>query len=134
CYKNYTELPIVLSNPMHVYVPFDIQLSLDDQIIMVKNAFVYSECNEKELDIEKGKLLETYRCDSLFCKLKKQISFDMGGKYMQLLMTYCIILHNFSTPEKNADEKVLERPKTRKYKRTRLINNSRKVALLLSLL
>ena len=37
------------------YVPLKIQSSLDDQMMMVENAAAYSECTEKDVDIEKGK-------------------------------------------------------------------------------
>lgn len=49
------ELMVALSNSMDVYVPLKIQLSSDDQTIMVENAAAYSECIGKDVDIEKGK-------------------------------------------------------------------------------
>ncbi|GKB74896.1 hypothetical protein Tco_0936308, partial [Tanacetum coccineum] len=50
-----SELPVALANSMDVYVPLKIQSSLDAQMMMVENAAAYSECTEKDADIEKGK-------------------------------------------------------------------------------
>ncbi|GJS48563.1 hypothetical protein Tco_0598684 [Tanacetum coccineum] len=134
-----SELPVALANSMDVYVPLKIQSSLDAQMMMVENAAAYSECTEKDADIEKGKSQtpstneetlgdlkneEEQMFDLLTAlqkSLQKQISFEMGGKCMQL--------PKFSTRA----EKVLEAPRMRKYKRTASFN-SRKVALLFSVL
>ena len=37
------------------YAPLKIKVSLDDQMLMVRNATDYSECIEEYVDIEKGK-------------------------------------------------------------------------------
>ncbi|PWA52244.1 integrin-linked protein kinase family [Artemisia annua] len=37
------------------YVPLKIQSSLADQMMMVENVAAYSECTEKDVDIDKGK-------------------------------------------------------------------------------
>ncbi|PWA85770.1 hypothetical protein CTI12_AA147470 [Artemisia annua] len=124
---------------MDVYVPLKIQSSLDDQMMMVENAVAYSQCTDKDADIEKGKsetpsineatLGDLKTEEEQMKSLQKQISFEMGGKCMQLLMSHSLILPKFSTRA----EKVLEAPRMRKYKRTTSFN-SRKVALLFSVL
>lgn len=135
---HHCELPVALSNSMDVYVPLKIQSLLDDQMMMVENAAAYSECTEKDLDIEKGKS-ETSKIseetlgglkneEEQMKSLQKQMSFEMGGKCMQLLMSHSLILPKFSRAEK-----VHGAPRTRKYKRTASFN-SRKVALLFSVL
>ncbi|KVI07326.1 uncharacterized protein LOC112509405 [Cynara cardunculus var. scolymus] len=146
------ELPVALSDSLEDYVLLKSQISLDDQLInsqtyinvMVENPAAYSKCIEKVVDIEKGKS-ETPRIneetvDNLknnegqMKSLQKQISFEMGGKYMQLLMNHSLILPKFSTRDRTAAEKVvLEAPRLRKYKRTASFN-SRKVVLLFSVL
>ncbi|PWA38051.1 hypothetical protein CTI12_AA583490 [Artemisia annua] len=106
---------------MDVYVPLKIKL-------MVRNAIENSEWIEKDVDIEKGDS-EAY----FLCKLKKQISFDMGGKCMQFLMNHS--LPKFSTGGKTEAGKVLEAPKTRNYNYKHIGSfNPRKVALLFSAL
>lgn len=101
--------------------------------LMVRNAIEYSEWIEKDVDIEKGDS-ETLRYASFLCKLKKQISFDMGGKCMQLLMNHS--LPKFSTGEgKTEAGKVLEAPKTRNFNFKHIGSfNPKKVALLFSAL
>lgn len=142
------ELPVALSDSLEGYVALKSQLSLDDQLmnsqtyinVMVENPSAYSGCIEKDVDIEKGKS-ETHRIneetvndEGQMKSLQKQISFEMGGKYMQLLMNHSLILPKFSTRDKTAAVKVLlEAPRLRKYKRTASFN-SRKVVLLFSVL
>nr|GEW76910.1 RNA-directed DNA polymerase, eukaryota, reverse transcriptase zinc-binding domain protein [Tanacetum cinerariifolium] len=70
---------------MDVYVPLKIKLAWDEQMMIVV---------KKDVDIEKGNS-ETLRYASFLCKLKKHISFEMGGKCMQLLTNHS--LPNFST-------------------------------------
>ncbi|KAI3757269.1 hypothetical protein L6452_04803 [Arctium lappa] len=145
-------LPVALSDSLEGYVALKSQLSLDDQQmnsqtyidVMVENPSAYSGCIEKDVDIEKGKS-ETPRIneetvgnlkndEGQMKSLQKQISFEMGGKYMQLLMNHSLILPKFSTRDKTAAEKiVVEAPRLRKYKRTASFN-SRKVVLLFSAL
>ncbi|GJX49948.1 hypothetical protein Tco_0276793 [Tanacetum coccineum] len=122
---------------MDACVPLKIQLSLYDQMMMVKKAYAYFTCKEKEVDIEKGKL-ETHRFNNETVRNlsneeehRKHISFEMGGKCMQLLMDHRLILPQFS-PRDNSEAKiVLEPPRMRKHKHTSF--GPRKVALLFSL-
>ncbi|GJV03949.1 hypothetical protein Tco_1337518 [Tanacetum coccineum] len=117
---------------MDVYVPLKIKLAFDYQMMMVRNAIEYFECIEKDVDIEKGDS-ETLRYASFFCKLKKQISFEMGGKCMQLLNNRS--LTKFSTRGKTAAGKALEALKMRNYNYKHIGSfNPRKVALLFSAL
>lgn len=142
------EVPIALSSSEDVIIPLKSQLSLDARLsnqsyinMMVENAVAYSNCN-LDIDIENGKL-ETQSNEENLVNLKneqaltkslqKQISFDMGGKYMQLLMNHSLMLSKFSTRDKIAAEKVNEAPRSRKYKRAPSFN-SRKVVLLFSVL
>nr|GEW02974.1 integrin-linked protein kinase family [Tanacetum cinerariifolium] len=102
-----SELPVALANSMDVYVPLKIQSSLDDQTMMVENAAAYSECTEKNSDIETGKaetpstngetLGDLKNDEEQMKSLQKQISFEMGGKCMQLLLSHSLILPKFST-------------------------------------
>ncbi|KAI3669306.1 hypothetical protein L6452_40537 [Arctium lappa] len=142
------ELPTTLSTPAEVRVPLKSQLSLDARLsnqsyinMMVENAIAYSTCTI-DVDIEKGKsetrskeeTLGNLKNEEVLTKsLQKQISFDMGGKYMQLLMNHSLMLSKFSTKDKTAAEKVLDAPRSRKYKRAASMN-SRKVVLLFSVL
>ncbi|KAI3783602.1 hypothetical protein L1987_42686 [Smallanthus sonchifolius] len=136
------ELPVALSDSMEVYVPLESQLPMDDQMNsqiyikkMVESAADYSKCSEKYVDIEKGKSGSPGIKEETVGNLKneevqmKQISFEMGGKYMQFLMNHNLILPKFST----RGEKAVEAPRMRKYKRTASFN-SRKVALMFSVL
>lgn len=142
------EVPIDVLNPTEVRVPLKSQLSLDARLanqsyinMMVENAVAYSTCTI-DVDIEKGKS-DTKSNEETLCNLKneevltkslqKQISFDMGGKYMQLLMNHSLMLSKFSTREKTVNEKLLDAPRSRKYKRAASFN-SRKVVLLFSVL
>ncbi|KAK1432390.1 hypothetical protein QVD17_09286 [Tagetes erecta] len=143
------ELPIDFSSPAatEVVIPLKSQLSLDGRLsnqsyinMMVENAVAYSVDVD---DIEKGKsdtrsnneeTLGNLKNEQALTKsLQKQISFDMGGKYMQLLMNHSLMLSKFSTRDKNASEKVVDAPRSRKYKRAASFN-SRKVVLLFSVL
>lgn len=142
------EVPIDLSSPVEVRAPLKSQLSLDARLanqsyinMMVENAVAYPTCS-LDVDIEKGKLetqsneetLGNLKNEEVLTKsLQKQISFDMGGKYMQLLMNHSLMLSKFSTRDKSATEKLLDAPRSRKYKRAASFN-SRKVVLLFSLL
>ncbi|KAL4582898.1 hypothetical protein LXL04_007459 [Taraxacum kok-saghyz] len=123
------------------------QLSLDARLanqsyinMMVENAV----CTV-DVDIEKGKsdtktkeeTLATLKNEEVLTKsLQKQISFDMGGKYMQLLMNHSLMLSKFSTNrDKVASEKLLDAPRSRKHNYKRAASfNSRKVVLLFSVL
>ncbi|KAJ0789179.1 hypothetical protein HanPI659440_Chr05g0200531 [Helianthus annuus] len=136
------ELPVALSNSVEVYVALESQLPVDEQMNsqtcinkMVESAAGYSKCSEKDVDIEKGKSGTPGINEETVGSLKneggqmKQISCEMGGKYMQFLMNHSLILPKFST----RGEKVAEAPRMRKYKRTASFN-SRKVALMFSVL
>nr|GEX14153.1 TBCC domain-containing protein [Tanacetum cinerariifolium] len=142
------ELPIALPSPAEVRFPLKSQLSLDARLsnqsfinMMVENAVAYSTCTV-DVDIENGKS-ETQSNEEtcgnlkdqevLTKSLQKQISFDMGGKYMQLLMNHSLMLSKFSTRDKVAGEKILDAPRSRKYKRAASFN-SRKVVLMFSVL
>ncbi|KAJ9561645.1 hypothetical protein OSB04_006805 [Centaurea solstitialis] len=143
------EVPTTLSTPVEVRNPLKSQLSLDARLsnqsyinMMVENAIAYSTCTI-DVDIEKGKP-ETRSKEETLCNnlkneevmtksLQKQISFDMGGKYMQLLMNHSLMLSKFSARDKTAAEKVVDIPRSRKYKRAAAMN-SRKVVLLFSVL
>nr|GEW13894.1 reverse transcriptase domain-containing protein [Tanacetum cinerariifolium] len=121
---------------MDACVPFKIQLSLIDQMMMVKKAYAYFTYKEK-VDIEKGKLEthrfknETVRSLSNEEEHRKHISFEMGGKCLQLLTDHRLILHQFSPRDYSEAKKVLEPPRMRKLKHTSF--GPRKVALLFSL-
>ncbi|KAL7606476.1 hypothetical protein Lser_V15G19375 [Lactuca serriola] len=145
------EVPKDLLSPVaEVRIPLKSQLSLDARLsnqsyinMMVENAVAYSTCTV-DVDIEKGKsetqsneetlVLANLKNEEVLTKsLQKQISFDMGGKYMQLLMNHSLMLSKFSTRDKGATEKLLDAPRSRKYKRAASFN-SRKVVLLFSVL
>ncbi|KAL8233298.1 hypothetical protein R6Q57_003076 [Mikania cordata] len=134
------ELPVYLNS-----TEFESQLSMTDQTNnqaytkMVEMAYDCSKCSEEYVDIERGKsetlgfneeTVGNLRIEEGQVKsLQKEISFELGGKYMQFLMNHSLILPNFSAQ----GEKVAEARKMRKYKRTTSFN-SRKVALVFSLL
>ncbi|KAI7734041.1 hypothetical protein M8C21_026558 [Ambrosia artemisiifolia] len=133
------ELPVAFSNSVEVYVALESQVSMDDQMNgqtcinkMAESVGGYSKCSEKDVDIEKGKSGTPGINEEPVGSQKneggqmKQVSFEMGGKYMQFLMNHSLILPKFST----RGEKV-EAPRMRKYKRTTSFN-SRKVALMFS--
>ncbi|KAK9069452.1 hypothetical protein SSX86_011356 [Deinandra increscens subsp. villosa] len=145
------ELPIDFSIPAATeaaVIPLKSQLSLDGRLsnqscinMMVENPVAYSVHVD---DIEMGKSEDTRNNNEetlgdlkneqvLTKSLQKQISFDMGGKYMQLLMNHSLMLSKFSTRDKIAGEKVVDAPRSRKYKRVASFN-SRKVVLLFSVL
>ncbi|KAI3725670.1 hypothetical protein L1987_65462 [Smallanthus sonchifolius] len=143
------ELPIDFSSPAatEVVIPLKSQLSLDGRLsnqsyikMMVENAVAYSVDVD---DTEKGKsdtrsnneeALGNLKNEQVLNKsLQKQISFDMGGKYMQLLMNHSLMLSKFTTRDKIAGEKVVDAPRSRKYKRPASFN-SRKVVLMFSVL
>ncbi|KAL8217953.1 hypothetical protein R6Q57_021326 [Mikania cordata] len=138
--SNECELPIDLSSPTTTEVcnPLKSQLSLDARLsnqsninMMVENAVAYSTFIIDN-DVEKGVKSEPQCNEQVLMKsLQKQISFDMGGKYMQLLMNHSLMLSKFSTRDRSATEKILDVPKSRKYKRASSFN-SRKVVLLFS--
>ncbi|XP_071732304.1 uncharacterized protein [Rutidosis leptorrhynchoides] len=131
------------------HIPLKSQLSLDARLsnqsyinMMVENAVAYSTC-VVDVDNEKGRsetgnneeAVVNSKTDEVLTKsLQKQISFDMGGKYMQLLMNHSLMLSKFSTRDKIVGEKVLDAPRSRKYKRASVTFNSRKVVLLFSVL
>nr|XP_043617180.1 uncharacterized protein LOC122589014 isoform X2 [Erigeron canadensis] len=132
-----------------VRIPLKSQLSLDARLsnqsyinMMVENALAYSTCTV-DVDLEKGEpetetneqTLGNLKNEEVLTKsLQKQISFDMGRKYMQLLMNHSLMLSKFSTRDKIATEKVLDAPRSRKFKRAPVSFNSRKVVLLFSVL
>ncbi|MFS7969538.1 hypothetical protein Hanom_Chr09g00810441 [Helianthus anomalus] len=130
------ELPIDFS-ATEVVIPLKSQLSLDGRLsnqsyinMMVENAVAYS------LDVESNneETLGNLKNEQLFTKsLQKQISFDMGGKYMQMLMNHSLMLSKFSTRDKIVGEKVVDAPRSRKHKRAGSFN-SRKIVLLFSVL
>ncbi|XP_076901082.1 uncharacterized protein LOC143555402 isoform X4 [Bidens hawaiensis] len=111
-----------------VCIPLKSQLSLDARLgnLLMEDAVAYSTCTVDD-DIEKGEKLKSQ------CNEQKQISFDMGGKYMQLLMNHSLMLSKFSSRDRIATEKLLDAPKSRKYKRAASFS-SRKVVLLFSVL
>ncbi|PWA81436.1 hypothetical protein CTI12_AA187450 [Artemisia annua] len=115
------------------YVPLKIKVSLDDQMLMVRNATDYCECIEEYVDIEKGNS-ETPKYASFLGKFKKslqkQISVEMrGNKCVQLLMNHS--LPKFSIQDNTTAGKVIETPRMRKYKHIGSFN-PRKVALVFS--
>ncbi|KAL8231852.1 hypothetical protein R6Q57_001630 [Mikania cordata] len=141
-----SKLQIDFSTPAatEVVIPLKSQLPVDGRLsnqcyinMMVENAVADS------VDIEKGKsdtrsnneeTLGNLKNEQVLTKsLLKQISFDMGGKYMQLLMNHSLMLSKFSARDKIAGEKVVEAPRSRKYKRAASFN-SKKVVLLFSVL
>ncbi|KAI7739974.1 hypothetical protein M8C21_009160 [Ambrosia artemisiifolia] len=134
------ELPTDFSSPAatEVVIPLKSQLSLDGRLsnqsyinMMVENAVAYSvdddieNKNEETLGLKNEQLLTK--------SLQKQISFDMGGKYMQMLMNHSLMLSKFSTRDKIVGEKVVDAPRSRKHKRAGSFN-SRKIVLLFSVL
>ncbi|XP_076919373.1 uncharacterized protein LOC143580149 [Bidens hawaiensis] len=136
------ELPMALSTPStaDVCIPLRSQLSLDARLgnLLVEDAVAYSTCtvdddddDDDDDDIEKGEKSKS-QCNEQK-SLQKQISFDMGGKYMQLLMNHSLMLSKFSTRDRIATEKLLDAPKSRKYKRGASFS-SRKVVLVFSVL
>nr|XP_043616967.1 uncharacterized protein LOC122588821 isoform X2 [Erigeron canadensis] len=138
-----SEMLVALSSSMDVYAPLKNELPLDEQMMTVENAAAFSECPEKDVDIEKGRAETPSTFEETAGNLKteeepmkllpKQISFEIEGKYMQLLMNQSLILPKFSTRDKTAAEKGPEAPRMRKYKRVTSFN-SRKVAFLFSVL
>ncbi|XP_076931678.1 uncharacterized protein LOC143596904 isoform X3 [Bidens hawaiensis] len=128
-----SQLPMALSTPStaDICIPLKSQLSLDARLgnLLMEDAVAYSTCTVDD-DIEKGEKLKS-QCNEQV--LTKQISFDMGGKYMQLLMNHSLMLSKFSTRGTIATEKLLDAPKSRKYKRAASFS-SRKVVLLFSVL
>ncbi|XP_076931677.1 uncharacterized protein LOC143596904 isoform X2 [Bidens hawaiensis] len=129
-----SQLPMALSTPStaDICIPLKSQLSLDARLgnLLMEDAVAYSTCTVDD-DIEKGEKLKS-QCNEQK-SLQKQISFDMGGKYMQLLMNHSLMLSKFSTRGTIATEKLLDAPKSRKYKRAASFS-SRKVVLLFSVL
>ncbi|KAK3008923.1 hypothetical protein RJ639_014705 [Escallonia herrerae] len=73
--------------------------------------------------------------DPLTSNLQKQISFQIGGKFMQVLMNNNLISPKFTSRDKSSAERVLDGPtsRARKYKRSASFN-SRKVVLMFSIL
>ncbi|KAK2980252.1 hypothetical protein RJ640_008920, partial [Escallonia rubra] len=73
--------------------------------------------------------------DPLTSNLQKQISFQIGGKFMQVLMNHNLISPKFTSRDKSSAERVLDGPtsRARKYKRSASFN-SRKVVLMFSIL
>ncbi|KAK3020970.1 hypothetical protein RJ639_046957 [Escallonia herrerae] len=72
--------------------------------------------------------------DPLTSNLQKQISFQIGGKFMQVLMNHNLISPKFTSRDKSSAERVLDGPtsRARKYKRSASFN-SRKVVLMFSI-
>ncbi|XP_057492346.1 uncharacterized protein LOC130777926 isoform X1 [Actinidia eriantha] len=108
------------------------------------NADAYSPCIV-DMDIEKGNSGAPKTNDEAVDKLKiegplpkalqRQISLQIGEKFMQLLMNDSFVLPKYTSRDKPMTEKVHETPnnKARKYKRSASFN-SRKVVLLFSVL
>ncbi|KAF5790697.1 hypothetical protein HanXRQr2_Chr09g0386241 [Helianthus annuus] len=135
------ELPIDFSSPAatEVVIPLKSQLSLDGRLsnqsyinMMVENAVAYSVDVETNNEETLGNLKNEQQL--LTKSLQKQISFDMGGKYMQMLMNHSLMLSKFSTRDKIVGEKVVDAPRSRKHKRVGSGFNSRKIVLLFSVL
>ncbi|KAJ0753286.1 hypothetical protein HanPI659440_Chr09g0333961 [Helianthus annuus] len=133
------ELPIDFSSPAatEVVIPLKSQLSLDGRLsnqsyinMMVEKAVAYSV----DVETNNEETLGNLKNEQLLTKsLQKQISFDMGGKYMQMLMNHSLMLSKFSTRDKIVGEKVVDAPRSRKHKRGGSFN-SRKIVLLFSVL
>lgn len=112
----------------------------------MENADVYSPCIV-DMDIEKGKseipktkdgpIANLKTEDPLTRALQRQISIQMRGNLMQLLMDqfHSVVLPKFNFRDKSVIERVHEMPnnRPRKYKRSASFN-SRKVVLLFSVL
>ncbi|KAL2551379.1 hypothetical protein Fot_04998 [Forsythia ovata] len=73
--------------------------------------------------------------DSLVRALQREISLQVGGKFMQLLMNHGSDLPKFASRDKYLIERVYDTPtnRSRKYKRSASFN-SRRVVLLFSVL
>ncbi|CAK9148948.1 unnamed protein product [Ilex paraguariensis] len=101
-----------------------------------------------DMDIEKGKLEIPKSNDETIGNLKtedplthwqrtlqRQLSLQIKGKFMHLLMTDNLVLPKFISRDKSGTERVHDMPnnRSRKYKRSASFN-SRKVVLLFSVL
>ncbi|XP_057495193.1 uncharacterized protein LOC130780273 isoform X1 [Actinidia eriantha] len=108
------------------------------------NADAYLPCIV-DMDIEKGnsgapktndEAVEKLKIECPLTKaLQRQISLQIGEKFLQLLMNDSFVLPKYTSRDKPMTEKVHETPnnRARKYKRSASFN-SRKVVLLFSVL
>ncbi|XP_057495194.1 uncharacterized protein LOC130780273 isoform X2 [Actinidia eriantha] len=104
------------------------------------NADAYLPCIV-DMDIEKGNSGAPKTNDEaveklkIECPLTRQISLQIGEKFLQLLMNDSFVLPKYTSRDKPMTEKVHETPnnRARKYKRSASFN-SRKVVLLFSVL
>ncbi|KAL7255064.1 hypothetical protein ACSBR1_009263 [Camellia fascicularis] len=132
----------------------DSQMCLDAELncqnyvnLDIENANAYPPCLV-DMDIEKGNLETAKTNDEDVEKLKiegplthlqktlqRQISLQIGEKFVQLLMNDSLVFPKFPSRDKSTVEKVHETPnnRMRKYKRSTSFN-SRKVVVLFSVL
>ncbi|GAA0146885.1 hypothetical protein LIER_42929 [Lithospermum erythrorhizon] len=101
-----------------------------------------------DVDIEKGLIespksndeaAEHMKMESTFLRaVQREISLQIGGKFMQLLMNKSVDLPKFSPRDKVAGERIYDASinRSRKYKRSASFNsfNSRRIVLLFSVL
>ncbi|KAG9135271.1 hypothetical protein Leryth_015172 [Lithospermum erythrorhizon] len=95
-----------------------------------------------DVDIEKGliespKSAEHMKMESTFLRaVQREISLQIGGKFMQLLMNKSVDLPKFSPRDKVVGERIYDASinRSRKYKRSASFNsfNSRRIVLLFS--
>ncbi|KAA8546814.1 hypothetical protein F0562_003262 [Nyssa sinensis] len=145
------ESQLALLSPFEVPNPFKSQMCLDAQLncqnyidLGLENADAHTKCIVN-IDIEMGNSEKPETNDETVEKLKtedplirvlqRQISLQMGEKFMQLLMDHSLMLPKFTSKDKSTTERVHDTPnnRSRKYKRSASFN-SRKIVLLFSVL
>lgn len=148
------EPQIAFLNFLEVSNPFKSQMCPDTQLnckscvgLQMESSDTYSPCTV-DMDIEKGSLetpksneetMGSLKTEGVLTHLQKalrrQKSFQMGGKFLQLLMNHGLMLLKFTSRDKPVTERVHDTPNNRwrKYKRAASFD-SRKVVLFFSIL
>ncbi|XP_011097573.1 uncharacterized protein LOC105176460 isoform X2 [Sesamum indicum] len=138
---SYVEVPTLVKSEMCLNSEPDLQNQINIKVDKLNN---YAP-SVLDVDIEKGKA-EIPMCneesgvilksdDSVAKAFQREICFQIGGKFMQLLMKHGVELPKFTSRDKFLLERVYETPtnRSRKYKRSPSFN-SRRVVLLFSVL
>ncbi|KAK4411673.1 hypothetical protein Sango_0240300 [Sesamum angolense] len=137
----YVEIPNLVKSEMCLNSEPDLQNQINLKVDKLNN---YAPCL-LDVDIEKGKaeipksneesavILKSD--DSVAKTFQREICFQIGGKFMQLLMKHGVELPKFTSRDKFLLERFYETPtnRSRKYKRSPSFN-SRRVVLLFSVL
>ncbi|KAK9272539.1 hypothetical protein L1049_002912 [Liquidambar formosana] len=153
------ESQIAILSFVEVPNPFKSQMCLDDQLncpdcidLQTENADAYSSCTV-DIDIEKGNIgtprtneetIGSLKTEGVLTNLQRvwqrQISLQVSGKFMQLIIDHGLPLFKFTSRDKSATERVHDTPnnRVRKYKRAASFDSrkidSRKIVLLFSVL